>query len=175
MKGIFLLVPVLFFSSCTAVRVNYDYDKETDFSAYNTYNFYPDIETGLSDLDTKRLFNVLDIALQSKGLAFSEEPDFYINIESKSFQAAQNSSVGVGLGSGGRNVGGGLSVGIPVGRPSLQRQIRFDFVDARKDALFWQAVSESAFKENTPPDQREEKLRVLVEKVLSKYPPKSKK
>lgn len=175
MKGIFLLAFLWLLASCAGARVNYDHDKETDFSAYNTYNFYPDLETGLSDLDTKRLLDVLDVTLRSKGLVFSEEPDFYINIESKSFQGPQRSSVGVGLGGGGRSVGGGVSVGIPVGRANVQRQIRFDFVDARKDALFWQAVSETTFKENMLPDQREEKLRVLVEKVFSKYPPKSKK
>ncbi len=133
------------------------------------------METGLSDLDNKRLFNVLDIALQSRGLVFSEEPDFYINVESKAYQSAQNNNVGIGVGGGGGNIGGGVSVGIPIGQPSLQRHIQFDFVDARKDVLFWQAVSESSYKENAPPEAREEKLRILVEKVLSKYPPKSKK
>jgi len=57
-------LPIIFFVSlfisCNAVRVNYDYDKETDFSNYNTYNFYPDMQTGLTELDNKRLFKALD-------------------------------------------------------------------------------------------------------------------
>lgn len=132
------------------------------------------METGLSELDEKRLLNLMDIALQIKGMLYSEEPDFLINISSESFQASQNTSVGVGVGGGGRNVGGGVSVGIPVGVKTLQRQITFDFVDAKREELFWQAVSESSFKENISPVVREQKLAELVDKVLAKYPPKTK-
>jgi len=173
MQNLLRVFLVLLFVSCNAVKVNYDYDKETDFSNYNTYNYYSDMETGLSELDNKRLFNALDIALQSKGLVFSEEPDFLIDIEGKSFQAPRNTSVGVGAGGTGRNVGGGVSVGIPVGSPKLEQQIRFDFVDAKKDALFWQAISSSSLKENMPPIVREQKFQELTQKVLSKYPPKT--
>lgn len=172
-SGILLLV--ILFSSCGAVKVTYDYDKETDFSNYSTYNYYSDLKTGLSELDEKRLLNVMDITLQIKGLQYSEEPDFLINISSESFQAPRNTSVGVGLSGAGRNVGGGVSMGIPVGGQKLQRQITFDFVDAKKEELFWQAVSETSFKENVSPAVREQKLAELVDKVLSKYPPKSKK
>jgi len=154
------------------MRVNYDYDKQVDFSNYATYNYFSDIETGLSELDEKRLLNIMDITLQIKGFQYSEEPDFLINISSESFRGPQNTAVGVGVGGTGRNVGGGVSVGIPVGGRKLQRQITFDFVDAKKDALFWQASSESSFKENTSPEIREQKLAELVDKILSKYPPK---
>lgn len=158
--------------SCGSVRVNYDYDKETDFSNYTTYNYYSDIETGLSELDEKRLLNLMDITLQIKGMVYAEEPDFLINITSEAFRAPQNTSVGVGVGGTGRNVGGGLSVGIPVGQKNLQRQVRFDFVDANKDQLFWQAQSHSSLKENITPVVRDQKMAELVDKVLSKYPPK---
>ena len=66
-------------------------------------------------------------------------------------------------------------MGIPVGSPKLERQIQFDFVDAKKDMLFWQAISNSSLKEDLPPIVRERKFQELVEKVLAKYPPKSKK
>ena len=175
MQHLLRVILVLLFVSCNTVKVNYDYDKDADFSNYNTYNYYSDMETGLSELDNKRLFKALDIALQSKGLVFSEEPDFFINIDGKSFHMPQNTSVGVGVGGSGRRMGGGISVGIPVGQPNLERIIRFDFVDAKKDALFWQAVSNSSFKEDLPPIIREQKLQELAQKILSKYPPKTRK
>ncbi|MFH6602280.1 DUF4136 domain-containing protein [Maribacter algicola] len=175
MQNLLRVIFLVLFISCNAIKVNYDYDKETEFSNYNTYNYYSEIETGLGELDEKRLFKALDIALQSKGLVFSEEPDFLINIEGRSFQMPKNTSVGVGVGGTGRNVGGGVSVGIPLGSSKLERQIVFDFVDAKKDQLFWQAVSTSALKENLPPLVREQKLQEMVGKVLSKYPPKKRK
>ncbi len=175
MRHLIFAILVFLLFSCSAVRVSYDYDKQTDFSNYNTYNYYPDMRTGLSELDEKRLLNLMDITLQIKGMVYSEEPDFLIEISSEYFRNPQNTSVGVGVGGTGRNVGGGVSIGIPVGKKNLQRQIQFKFVDAEKDLLFWEGIGESTFKENISPIEREQKLAELVDKVLAKYPPKSKK
>ncbi|MBD0778206.1 DUF4136 domain-containing protein [Maribacter sp. ANRC-HE7] len=175
MKSIYYLLIVLLFASCQAVRVQTDYEKDTDFSNYATYNYYGDLETGLGALEEKRLIKVLDAAMQGKGLLLSEEPDFFINIQSEIFQAPNNNTVGLGVGGAGRNVGGGVSVGIPIGQAKVQREIIFDFIDSQKEQLFWQAVSSSSFNENNTPVERELKLQEIVEKVLSKYPPKSRK
>ena len=175
MKGIGYILLVLLFTSCHVVRVQTDYEKETDFSNYSTYNYYDDMETGLSALDENRLVKALDAVMQSKGLLLSEEPDFLLNIQSGIFQAPRSNTVGVGVGGTGRNVGGGVSVGIPIGQSNVQREISFDFVDSQKDMLIWQATSKSSFNENVTPVEREKKLQEIVEKVLSKYPPKTKK
>ena len=174
MKSLVYFLLVFSFVSCTTVRVNYDYDKKVDFSAYTTYSYLPEMQTGLSDLDTRRLLVLVDSTMLAKGILYSEEPDFYINIQSASYSASQNNNVGVGLGGGGRNVGGGISIGIPVGQPKLEREIKFDFVDSQKDVLFWQAVSASPFKENVSPQLREENLRAITNKVFAKYPPEIK-
>lgn len=169
-----LVVVFCFLSvACSSVRVSYDYDNEVDFTAYSTYNYFSDMNSGLSQLDEKRLLRILDSTLQSRGYRLAEEPDFFVNILSSAFQTAPTNSVGVGIGGGGRNMGGGISVGLPLGSPGLQRSVQFDFVDAQKDALFWQAVAESGFRENASPSVREANLRALVKKVFSKFPPKS--
>ncbi len=160
--------------SCTSIRVNYDYDKGTDFSNYTTYNYFSDMETGLSQLDERRLVRILDSTLQFKGYRLAEEPEFFINILSSEYQSAPNSGLGVGIGGGGRNVGGGVSVGLPIGNTGIQRHIQFDFVDAQRDALFWQASTESGYRDNASPSVREQRLRALVKKVFSKFPPETK-
>ena len=175
MKSIGYMLLVLLFMSCHVVRVQTDYEKETNFSNYSTYNYFSDLETGLSELDEKRLIKVLDAVMQSKGLLLSEEPDFLVNIQSGIYQTPRNNTVGVGVGGTGRNVGGGVSVGIPIGQSNVQREISFDFVDSQKDMLIWQAISKSHLNENVTPIERDKKLKEIVEKVLSKYPPKSKK
>ncbi|GAA0747312.1 DUF4136 domain-containing protein [Gaetbulibacter jejuensis] len=166
------LIVVLFLVSCAPIRVNYDYETATDFTTYKTYNYYANIQSGLNELDTNRLMNALDEELQSKGLTLSETPDFFIDIKSDEFQEANRSSVGVGLGGGGRNVGGGVSIGIPVGQSNLNRQIIIDFVDENGVGLFWQAVSEDSFNPNAKPDKREAKFKAIVVKILENYPPK---
>ncbi|MEZ4793850.1 MAG: DUF4136 domain-containing protein [Gelidibacter sp.] len=171
MKNLLFLIIVFLLFSCVPIRVNYDYDTSTDFNSYKTYNYYPELNTGLSDLDTKRLINILDVQMQAKGLTLSDTPDFLINIQSSEYQEAQRSNVGVGLGGGGGNVGGGISIGIPVGQANINRQIIFDFVDESKSGLFWQAVSEGSYSPNAYPDERTAQLKKIVVKVLSEYPP----
>ena len=175
MKKVLLFTFVFLLVSCSAVRVNYDYDKDTAFNNYSTYNYYPDMLTGLSDLDNKRLLTAVDQNMASKGILLSEEPDFLINIQSRSSQMPRNNSVGVGLGGGGRGLGGGVSMGIPVGQPGLELEIQFDFVDTQKQTLFWQGISRGPFNESLTPVAREQKLKGIVDKVFSKYPPKVKK
>lgn len=158
-------------SACSSIRVSYDYEKDTDFTNYSTYNYYPDMQTGLGQLDSGRLTSALDSLMQARGYLLSEEPDFLINIQSNSFRSPQGSGVGIGMGGTGGNVGGGVSIGLPIGSRKLEREIVFDLVDSQKDALFWQAVSTSPFSENATPLSRERKLRDIVSKVFSKFPP----
>lgn len=171
MKNLKVLLLLLLVSSCASIRVNYDYDKQTNFNIYKTYNYYSDLETGLSELDTKRLLDVMDANMKAKGLSLSATPDFFINIQSSEYQNNQRNNVGVGVGGGGHNVGGGLSIGLPIGQPKINRQITIDFIDENGKGLFWKAVSESGFNPKASPEKREEKLKAIVYKILSQYPP----
>ncbi|UJH66532.1 DUF4136 domain-containing protein [Allomuricauda sp. SCSIO 65647] len=174
MKRVVFLFILMLLVSCAGGRVSYDYDKSTDFSNYATYNYFGDMETGLSELDERRLLKVMDSILQAKGFLLSEEPDFLVNIISSEYQRASNNAIGVGVGGTGRNVGGGVSVGVPIGGSGIERQIQFDFVDSQKNALFWQAISESGYRDNASPFERYEKIKALAAKVFSKFPPEQK-
>ena len=176
MKKIVVLFGLSFFVlSCAAVRVNYDYDQGTDFSAYKSYNYYDGMDMGMSELDANRLFDALDAKLQAKGLHLSDAPDFLINIKTSTFQEHQRNNVGVGLGGGGGHVGGGISIGIPVGQSKIHREIVFECVDESKSGLFWQAVSVSGYQPDAKPEVKAAQFDAIVEKVLSGYPPAIKK
>ncbi|MFH4967038.1 DUF4136 domain-containing protein [Gaetbulibacter sp. M240] len=164
-----LLVMVL--SSCAPIYVTYDYDQQTNFNAYKTYNYYSDMKPGLSDLDTRRLLDALDAKLKLMGMELSNTPDFFIDIRSQAYQQAPNQTVGLGVGGGGRNMGGGISIGLPIGQGQVNRQITIDFVDENKKQLFWQAISDYRFDPNASPETRLTRIQQLVNKVLSKYPP----
>lgn len=175
MKYLNILVLMLLFVSCSTIKVNYDYERESDFSGYNTYNYFGDMQTGISELDEKRFFRAMDITLQSKGLKFSEEPDILIDVKSLIFEGQSGNTIGVGLGGGNGGLGGGVSVGIPVGSPNLTREIEINFIDARKDVLVWQAIGTQPYKEGAPPAIKEEKMQELVAKIFERYPPKTRK
>lgn len=169
------LAPIFFLFICLScgVSVNYDYEKNTDFSKYKSYSYFSNMNTGLSEFDAKRLFIALDEVMASKGFTLSEDSDFIINIESSTYQESQNnSSLGVGGGGGGGNVGGGISVGIPLGQANVSRQIKFDFVDANTNQLFWQAITSETDVPRDNPEEREAKFKQIVTKVLEGFPPK---
>ncbi|MCH4551547.1 DUF4136 domain-containing protein [Aestuariibaculum lutulentum] len=163
---------VLFLISCASVRVNFDYDQEADFSKYKTYNYYADMNTGLSELDTKRFLDALDNQLSQQGYTLAKEPDFFIDVSSNEYEEGPKSSFGIGLGGTGRHVGGGVSIGVPVGQSNINRQITLEFVDENKKQLFWQAVSESTFKPNETPESREALFNAIAVKMLAEFPPK---
>jgi len=153
--------------------VSYDYEETTDFTKYKSYNYFDDMETGLSVFDQKRIIKAIDSQLTRLGLDRKENADFYIDISSQDVQKSTNSSIGVGVGGTGSNVGGAISVGVPVGSNQLARQIVIDFVDLKEsEKLIWKAISESYYKPNDTPENREEHFHALAEKIFKKYPPK---
>lgn len=174
MKPFRYVLVLLLMSSCGAV-IHYDYEKTTDFTQYKTFNYFDDMKTGLSELDTKRLIRAIDASLEAKGMQRTENPDFFIDIMSQDIQNINNSNVGVGVGGTGSNMGGGISVGLPIGGNKNSREITIDFVDKRNgERLFWQAVSESTYNINAKPEQREANFKTLIEKIFKAYPPEIK-
>ena len=172
MKYFKILLLVLCVASCAPIYVNYDYEKSTNFEDYKTYNFFSNIESGLNELDQKRLISALETKLNTMGLQKTNNASFLIDIKSDEFQEQSRNTVGVGVGGGNRGFGGGVSVGIPIGQPNINRQITVEFVDESKTGLFWQAISESGFKQNQKPEKREARFQAIVEKMLKGYPPK---
>ncbi len=171
MKVFKYVLVTLLLTSCGTI-VNYDYEKSTDFTQYKTYNYFDNMETGLSQLDNKRLMRAIDAKLSTMGLSRSDNPDFFIDIQSQDIMNRNNSNVGVGAGGGGRGGFGGVSVGIPLGGNQHTREVVIDFVDkAKNEKLFWQAVSESTYKPNASPEKREAVFTKLVDKIFAGYPP----
>ena len=173
MKTLRYILIAILFVSCGAV-VNYDYEKSTDFTQYKTYNYFDDMQTGLSGLDTKRIKRAIDSKLAAMGLTLSEYPDFYIDIQSEELQLGNNSNIGVGVGGTGGNVGGGVTVGFPMGGRQYSREVIIDFVDKQNgEKLFWQAVSKSDFSQNTNPEKRQDYFNKLIDEIFEGYPPKN--
>ena len=166
-----LLFP--FFVSCGSTFIA-DYEKETDFSKYTSYNFYPSIDSGLNELDNKRIINAIDSLLLQKNFVKSDNPQILINFFTKETLTQSRNTLGIGIGSGGGNVGIGVSGGIPIGGNTIEQQFTLDFIDAEKDVLIWQGKAESSYKEKATPQQKENYYFSIIQKLLKKYPPASK-
>ena len=175
MKNIKYLLLLAFVTACNAPHAVYDYDDQMQFNSISTYQIYPDLNSNLSQLDEQRLLGILDSELKKVGFSqTSDSPDVYLNYYASSFETPSQSNIGIGVGGTGRNVGVGVSGGIPIGGSNTQLRITFDLIKVKTDALIWQAIVDSPFNMNASPEKREEQLRLIVSKAFEGYPPKKK-
>jgi len=173
MKSFKLLIVVFLLVGCGSNKIVYDYDNKTNFNEFKTFNFYDDAGNGMNELDVKRAQGIIENELVSKGFKKDKSPDFLINFTSQKMDMGETNSVGVGIG-GGRNVGFGISAGIPIGAKKINEEFTIEFVDAKTDALFWQGVSIKKIKEKIKPQERVIYLKEVVRKTFEKYPPSKK-
>lgn len=171
MKFFSILILSIFLVSCGAT-VAVDYDNQVDFSKYNSYNYFPTIDSGLNQLDDNRIIQITDSLLQQRGFVKSETPQLYINFYARETISSSRNTIGIGVGGSGSNVGVGVSGGIPIGGNVLNQQLTMDFIDTEKDDLVWQAVAEGEMKERSTPQQKEAYYMSVLQKILAKYPPK---
>jgi len=167
MKNLYCLF-LLTIVACSGPKVVYDYDTKKDFSKYTTYNYYPDLKTGLSNFDDKRLITSTDKVMTEKGFSKSDSPQLYINFLSEEYTTPSNNSIGIGIGNGPIQIGGG----IPIGAPNQRIQLTVDFIDAETKELIWQAEADNTQNSRQTPENRTGFFNVMMSKVLDKYPPK---
>lgn len=166
----FLVVCTIF--SCSAPKIIYDYDKEVKFNSFKTFDFYPEIQLYMNQLDSSRVIQHVENTMLLKGFIKSSTPDVYINIVSEQFETPSQSSLGIGVGTSGRNVGVGVSGGIPIRSNSVTQLFKVDLIDVTNDVLIWQANYEGKFNKNATPEAKNEYLRITFEKIFREYPPK---
>ena len=170
MKLLSILILSIFVASCGAT-VAVDYDKQVDFSKYNSYNYFPTIDSGLNELDDNRIMHITDSLMQQRGFVKTDTPQIYINFYARESVSRSRNTLGIGVGGGGGNMGVGVSGGIPIGGNVLNQQLTMDFIDVENDGLVWQAVADGEMKERTTPQQKEAYYFSVIQKILAKYPP----
>ncbi len=169
-----LAISLVLIFSCATPKVVYDYDKEIDFSLYKTFDFYPNIQLDMNQLDSTRVLQQVESALALRGIKKSSNPDMYVNIQSEQFKTPSNSSIGLGLGTGGGNVGVGVSGGIPLRSNTLTQLFKVDLIDVAKDYLIWQGKYEGRFKKRITPEAKNIYFKTTFEQIFSEYPPQEK-
>jgi hypothetical protein len=174
MKFVFVLIISIFLSACGATSI-VDYDSQKDFSEYRSYEFYSDIDSGLDQLADKRIMAAIDKSFQDRDFLKTDYCHFYVNFYASEYLSASNSTLGIGVGGGSRNVGVGVSGGIPIGGNVVNQRLTIDIIDASGDlSLAWQVIIEGEVKEKATPEQKEAYYFAEIDKALKKFPPKKK-
>ena len=170
-KGFLLLLSVILLSSCNAVKVVTDYDSKVDFNKYKTFAFYkPEIDKAkISDLDKKRILRAIEKELLAKGLTKSTNPDMLVGIFTKSREKVNVNQNNVGFGWGWNPYWGGMNNGISVSQYT-EGTLFIDFIDKEKKELVWQGIGTGALKLQNRA-KKEERIKMFVKEIISKFPP----
>lgn len=168
----FLFLALLLFS-CGSIQVYTDYDENVRLEEMRSYDFYEDMETGLNDLDEKRVFAALEKELENRNFNTSDQPDFKINLYTEAYQKHSQNVIGLNIGTYGNHVGGQIGSGIPINSTEDMLRITIEFARASTDELFWQGIVEDSMKPNESPKDREARLAQMIKKLMGKYPIKS--
>ena len=158
-------------ASCSTVRVATDYDREANFSTYNTYAFYkPGIDKAkISDLDKKRILRAIDTELMAKGMNKSESPDLLVSIFTKERERVDvyNNNFGFGWGWNPWWFGNGYNTSVST---RTEGTLYIDLIDAKTNELVWQGMGTSNLVTRDI-DKKEERILKIVNEILAKYPP----
>jgi len=170
-----LTLAVALGAACSAQKINHDYDHQTDFSQFKTYQYAKGtpVEDQLMD---GRIVSAIETEMSQKGFTkASSNPDVVVTYHASSQQSKQyvtdNFGYGYGPGWGWGGYGGGMGT-------STTREITYekgtlvvDMYDAKKKQLVWRGTGTDTVDEN--PQKVAQLITKIVDKIFENYPPKA--
>jgi hypothetical protein len=169
-----LFVSFLVLTSCSTVRVATDYDREADFNSYSTFAFYkPGIDKAqISDLDKRRILRAIESKLVAKGMTKSQDPSLLVSIFTKERERVNvyNDHFGYGWGWYPWYYGGFHGQHVST---TTEGTLYIDLIDAKSKSLVWQGMGTSKLIRSSNIEKREERIRLIVNEIMAKYPPGS--
>jgi hypothetical protein len=186
MKKLLLLTIALLMvggGSAIAQDVRYDFDKDKDFSKYQTYRWV--LIKGADEPDqltAKKLTDAIDAELALKGLTKtdSDTADLYIGyqtaIGSEKQFTSYNTGWGYGAGWGGGWYGGGMGSTTTYGSTSTiyVGQLDLSIYDSAQKQLVWRGTVSKTLDPKANPDKKQKNITKAVQKLLKKFPPQAK-
>ena len=177
-----VLIICLFVTSCSSIKVTSDYDKETDFSKYKTFEYYgwtKESDQVLNQFDKDRIEKAFAAEFAKRDLKFVKENgdmvvSLYLVIDQKTSVTAYTDHYGGGwgYGAGWGWYGGYGGMSQSTTRYSeqdyLEGTLVVDVFDKARKKLIWQGVGRKTIEEN--PDKRERMVPVVAESIMRPFP-----
>lgn len=174
---LFLISVLVLISSCSDLKVTADYDKDTDFSNYKTFNIMHYEEgavesTSLSMMTISFIEEAIIDELMKRGYTLSDDPDlevyYYVKLKDKTSYNTSGPSVGMYYGSpyyygyhGGYTYTGNIqSVDYTEG------SLIVELVDAKMNKAVWQGI---AVKSVTQESANQRAIQQIINRVFFDY------
>lgn len=176
MKKLLILVLTGAAFACNSVKVSYDYDKDSEFSKYDTYSLSEGAKTmPIQQLNRNRILNAVDSQMVSKGFTKVDSSNLVVDVHlvGKQIQTATARETGAGFGSYGRySYGGGYSTTEIDYEQYTEGTLLITFVDMDLEEVVWRGKGTKILVEDAKTERREKNINNSVEKIMSQYPPK---
>jgi hypothetical protein len=132
-----------------------------------------------SSLLDQRIRKAVKETLSSKGISEVDRQQtdvlvsYHIGIETRLDVQTVHRGYGHGYGGHGRHRGWGAGAGYADTRVTQYDEgtLLLDLVDPQRMDLIWRGSAQSRISTRTSPEEREQRVREVVDKVLAQYPP----
>ena len=164
-------VAVLLVGFASAQDIQYNFDRQTDFSRFHSYKWI-DIPGGqqIDYLLARDIREVFEAALGKEGLTKTESDnaDLHIGYQVAVNQEKQLVGTGWGYGPGWRR-GPGLATAST--ETILIGSLALDMYDVSRKQLVWRGIATKTIDTKASPETRRKNIGKAAEKMLKKYPP----
>lgn len=167
-----VLVPTL----ALAQKVNYDFDKNTNFAAFKTYALKEGTPVGQKLIDDRLIAAVQD-QLAKKGFTKSDKPELLVTYHVAFDKEKNIQSWSTGAGPYGWGYGGGWGSTTTDVRvyDILIGTLVIDVADAAKNQMVWRGVGTKEVDPKAKAEKLDKNVAKAVEKVMKNFPPPVKK
>ena len=172
-KAICVLICIGLIAGCASIYgIKYDYDPQTDFSKYKTYDWMAvPVKANMNEFVVERVKNAVDAELGAKGLKRdSQHPDFLIAEHLMKKDTVEINEWGYDYGP----YWDEWRTDHEISSSSYEEgMLILDFVDAGTKKLLWRGSAKSDIQWVDTPQKSESLINKAVQKILQKYPPTS--
>lgn len=179
---------LLYLSGCASLSVNYDYNQQTDFSQYKTYNWLAVPQNmEVNELNRKRFVSAVETNLADKNMTKdTTAPDLLIATHFGKETKVEITNWGYSYAPGSLYGGYGYrhdpyTYGAPyVTSRNISTyeydvgELILDFIDAKTRQLIWRATARDIISPASTPEKQTEKINKAVDEILQNYPPQQK-
>ena len=176
------LLGIAVLAGCSSYDIKYDYDMDSNFSAFRTYSWINKpvaLATGSATtamqnntLLDKRIRSAVDTQMSSEGFTMTEDnPDILLV-----YHTGMKDKVDVtdwGYTYAGSYWGGGLGRNVDV-YSYTEGTLIVDMVRASDHQLVWRGSATGVVEPGNSPEKVEQRLNDVVARIFENYPPRSK-
>jgi hypothetical protein len=167
-----LLYQFLLFTSCSTINFGYDYDRNSNFTAYKSYKMSEDsYKLPVDELNRDRIIRAVETELNNEGFTKSDNPDVIIDIQIKAHEEVQANATSSGVYGGRYYYGGGFTTTDITYTKYVVGTLFVNMVDAKTEKIVWQGRATKTLEENLSPQKREANINYAVRGIFTKYPP----